>query len=47
MNWRGYLTTAEIEQLARIKSDTKALKAEHRRVYDRCRKRMGKASNAP
>ena len=44
MTWRDYLTPAEIDQLARIKADTKALKQEHRRIFDRCRKRLDRAA---
>lgn len=40
MSWRDVLTDAERERLDGIKVETRALKAEHRRIYDRCRKRM-------
>lgn len=39
MNWRDYLTADEIERLAEIDREKKAGQAEHRRIYDRCRKR--------
>ncbi len=42
MIWRDYLTTDERARLDQIKQDNAALKSEYRRIYDRCRKRMGK-----
>lgn len=41
MNWREFLTDAERTRLDELKAETRKLKAEHRRIYDRCRKRMG------
>ena len=40
--WRDYLTTDERTLLDQIKTENAALKVEYRRIYDRCRKRMGK-----
>lgn len=40
MNWRDYLTDVEIARLEQLKADTRVIKAEQRRIYDRCRKRM-------
>lgn len=40
VGWRDYLRDDERDRLDAIKAETKALKAEHRRIYDRCRKRM-------
>jgi hypothetical protein len=40
MNWRDYLTDAEIAELAEIDRAKKAGQAQARRIYDRCRKRM-------
>lgn len=41
MNWRDFLTADETARLEEIKSENRKLKSEHRRIYDRCRKRMG------
>ncbi|MBK9496679.1 MAG: hypothetical protein IPO08_19695 [Xanthomonadales bacterium] len=41
VNWRDYLTAEEIERLAQIDRAKKDGQAEQRRIYDRCRKRMG------
>lgn len=41
VEWRDYLTAPESERLDELKAETRKLKAEHRRIYDRCRKRMG------
>ena len=38
--WRTFLTPTEVERLAGIDAENRALKAEYRRIYDRCRKRM-------
>lgn len=46
MSWRDFLRDDERERLEAIKAETRALKAEHRRIYDRCRKRMEKAEQA-
>ena len=40
MIWRDFLTPDEVARLEQLKADTRAIKAEHRRIYDRCRKRM-------
>lgn len=39
-DWRTFLTSAEVERIAGIDKENRALKAEYRRIYDRCRKRM-------
>ena len=43
MNWRDFLTAEEVARLDQIKVENRNLKAEHKRIYDRCRKRMEKA----
>lgn len=43
MSWKDYLTDQERERLAQIKGETRTLKLEHRRIYDRCRKRLNAA----
>lgn len=45
MNWRDYLTDTERQRLDELKAETRKLKAEHRRIYDRCRKRMGREND--
>lgn len=40
MNWRDVLTDAERERLDQLASEREANKAEYRRIYDRCRKRL-------
>lgn len=40
MRWQDMLKPAEIDRLAEIKAARRELIAEHRRIYDRCRKRM-------
>ncbi len=40
MSWKEFLTDQERERLVAIKAEGRALKDEHRRIYDRCRKRM-------
>ncbi len=42
-NWRDHLTADERTRLVEIKQGRADLKAEHRKIYDRCRKRMAKA----
>ena len=42
VDWRDYLTEAERDRLDALKAENRKLKAEHRRIYDRCRKRMEK-----
>lgn len=42
MNWREFLTDAERERLDELKAENRRLKDEHRRIYDRCRKRMAR-----
>lgn len=46
MNWRDFLTAEEADRLDELQAENRKLKAEHRRIYDRCRKRMGKESDA-
>lgn len=46
VEWRDFLTDAERERLEQIKVENRNLKAEHRRIYDRCRKRMGRDGDA-
>ncbi len=46
MNWTDYLTDQERERLTQINRERRSLTAEYRRIYDRCRKRMGAAKNA-
>lgn len=46
MNWTDYLTDQERERLAQIAGERRSLTAEYRRIYDRCRKRMGPVKNA-
>ena len=41
MNWRKYLSETERLRLAELSLEREANKAEYRRIYDRCRKRMG------
>lgn len=40
MNWKDYMTQAEIARVAELDSERRARLAEYRRIYDRCRKRM-------
>ena len=40
MNWRDYLKPEEEWRLNEIAEDHASLRREHRRIYDRCRKRM-------
>ncbi|MGA1807433.1 MULTISPECIES: hypothetical protein [Sphingobium] len=42
-SWRNYLTPSEAEELAAIERARDAGKAQARRIYDRCRKRMKRA----
>ena len=42
MNWKDHLTTEEANRLKAIDAERASLTAEYRRIYDRCRKRMGK-----
>lgn len=44
MEWKNYLTDQERERLADLAAAHISMKAEYRRIYDRCRKRMGKAN---
>lgn len=46
MNWRDFLTDAERDRLAELKAENRRLKAEHRRIYDRCRKRMARPKSS-
>ena len=45
MNWRDYLKPEEVARLAELAQGNRSIKAEQRRIYDRCRKRM--AAQAP
>ena len=40
VNWRDYLTPAEIAELAEIECAKREGQKQARRIYDRCRKRM-------
>lgn len=42
MNWQTYLRDDERQRLDELAAERAANKAEYRRIYDRCRKRMGK-----
>lgn len=39
-SWRDHLTASETTRLAELAAEREANKAEYRRIYDRCRKRM-------
>ena len=41
-SWRDYLTEKEVAELDLIANANRDLKAQYRRIYDRCRKRMAK-----
>lgn len=43
MDWKDYLTDAEIAELAEIDRAKREGQKQARRIYDRCRKRMEKA----
>ena len=40
MNWKDYLRADEVQRLKELADEREANKAEYRRIYDRCRKRM-------
>ena len=40
MNWQDYLNDQERLRLVELAAERAANKAEYRRIYDRCRKRM-------
>lgn len=42
MNWKEYLRDDEVQRLAELAKERDENKAEYRRIYDRCRKRMTK-----
>lgn len=42
MNWTDYLRDDERKRIDELAQERTANKAEYRRIYDRCRKRMGK-----
>lgn len=41
MNWKDCLTDQERQRLAAMADERRSLTVEYRRIYDRCRKRMG------
>lgn len=47
MNWRDYLRTDEVERLEQLAAEREANKAERRRIYDRCLKRIRARSSTP
>jgi len=47
MNWKSVLTDQEKSRIAELARERSANKAEYRRIYDRCRKRLTKEQNAP
>lgn len=40
MIWRDYLKPEETARLAELAQSNRDIKAEQRRIYDRCRKRL-------
>jgi hypothetical protein len=42
VKWRDYLTPEEEQRLIEIEHEKRAGQAEQRRIYDRCRKRVGR-----
>ena len=47
MNWKDYLKPDERTRLDELAEDRRRNKAECRRIYDRCRKRMGPVNGKP
>lgn len=44
-NWQDFLNADERQRIDAIPAERKALTAEYKRIYDRCRKRMEQAVN--
>lgn len=42
MNWKDFLTAAEVEELAKIQADKAAGQKQAKRIYDRCWRRLKK-----
>lgn len=46
MDWQDYLRDTERQRLTELAKERAENKAEYRRIYDRCRKRMSKGEAA-